>query len=223
MLGKKIIGVAVFIRDITERKRAEADLRRVGLYNRRLIEASLDPLVTIGPEGKITDVNEATTKVTGYPREKLIGSDFSTYFTEPEKAREGYQFRTFAKGQVTDYPLEVKHSDGHSTPVLYNATVYQDEAGHVVGVFAAARDITERRRAEAALREREHRYRSTLDGMLEGCQLLGHDWRYLYINAAAEAAQNRRPIADLLGQRYMDMWPGIEATEVFVRDRAVPP
>jgi PAS domain-containing protein len=76
-------------------------------YARSLIEASLDPLVTISPEGKITDVNEATVKVTGVPREKLVGTDFSDYFTEPEKAREGYQ-QVFAQGFVTDYPLTIQ-------------------------------------------------------------------------------------------------------------------
>ena len=89
---------------------------------------ALDPLVTISPEGKITDVNEATVKVTGVPREELIGTDFSDYFTEPEKAREGYQ-QVFAKGFVTDYPLTIRHQDGRLTDVLYNASVYKDAAG----------------------------------------------------------------------------------------------
>jgi len=116
-------------------------------YNRSLIEASLDPLVTIGPEGKITDVNEGSIKVTGMSREKLIGTDFSDYFTEPDKAREGYQ-QAFAKGFVIDYPLTIRHKDGRLTDVLYNASVYKDASGNVLGVFAAARDVTERKKAE---------------------------------------------------------------------------
>ena len=83
--------------DITERKRAEEALRRASAYNRRLLEASLDPLVTIGTDGKITDVNEATEAATGYPRAELIGKDFADYFTEPEEAREGYG-RVFREG-----------------------------------------------------------------------------------------------------------------------------
>ncbi|MGZ3303321.1 MAG: PAS domain S-box protein, partial [Isosphaeraceae bacterium] len=126
--------------DITERKRAEEALRRASAYNRRLLEASLDPLVTIGPDGKITDVNEATEAVTGYPRAELIGKDFADYFTEPEEAREGYE-QVFREGFVRDYPLEIRHRDGRVTPVVYNASVYRDEAGQVIGVFAAARDI----------------------------------------------------------------------------------
>jgi PAS domain S-box-containing protein len=119
-----------------------------------LIEASLDPLVTISPEGKITDVNEATTNVTGVEREGLIGADFSDYFTEPERAREGYE-RVFAEGSVVDYPLTIRGRDGALTDVLYNATVYRDASGSVLGVFAAARDVTERNRAERSLRAGE--------------------------------------------------------------------
>lgn len=136
-----VLGVFAAARDITATKQASG-------YARSLIEASLDPLVTISPEGKITDVNEATIKVTGMPREKLVGTDFSTYFTEPEKAREGYQ-QVFKEGFVTDYPLTIRHADGMSTiDVVYNASVYKDEKGNVLGVFAAARDVTKLKHAE---------------------------------------------------------------------------
>ena len=121
-------------------------------YNRNLIETSLDPLVTIGPDGTITDVNLATEKVTGYMREELVGTDFAYYFTNPQDAKEGYQ-HVFKEGTVKDYPLEIKNKDGNLTPVLYNASVYKDEFGEVIGVFAAARDITERKKAEKNLKE----------------------------------------------------------------------
>ncbi|MGB9940762.1 PocR ligand-binding domain-containing protein [Methanosarcina sp.] len=143
--------VSAFI-DITERKKAEEALRLSNLYNRSLIEASLDPLVTIGRDGKITDTNYATEQVTGYSRNELIGTDFSDYFTDPEKARTGYQ-QAFMRGEVRDYSLEIRHKVGHITPVLYNASVYRDENGKVIGVFAVARDITERKRAEEALKK----------------------------------------------------------------------
>jgi two-component system CheB/CheR fusion protein len=94
--------------------------------------------------------------VTGLSREQLIGTDFSNYFTEPGKALDGYQ-QVFAEGYVTDYPLTIRHRDGRLTDVLYNANVYTDSGGNVLGVFAAARDITERRKTEADLaRHREH-------------------------------------------------------------------
>ncbi len=135
------------VRDISERKRVELAFKDLNLYNRNLIEISIDPLVTISPEGKIQDVNIATETATGLTRDALIGSDFSEYFTEPEKAREGY-LRVLSEGKIVDYPLEIRHIDGNILPVLYNATVYRDGSGNTKGVFAAARDITERKRAE---------------------------------------------------------------------------
>ena len=141
---RNVLGVFAAARDVTVLKQASQ-------YARSLIEASLDPLVTISAEGKITDVNEGSIKVTGVPREKLVGTDFSDYFTEPEKAREGYQ-QVFAKGFVTDYPLTIRHTDGRLTDVLYNASVYKDARRNVLGVFAAARDVTERRKADEQIR-----------------------------------------------------------------------
>jgi PAS domain S-box-containing protein len=134
----------------------QAELKVVSSYNRRLIEASLDPLVTIDAGGKITDVNAATENVTGHDRDALIGTDFSDYFTDPEKAQAAYK-EVFTEGFVRDYPLEIRHRDGHITYVLYNASVYRDESGKIIGVFAAARDITEQKKAEQTLRENEAR------------------------------------------------------------------
>ena len=140
----------------------ETQLRATSLYTRSLIEASLDPLVTISPDGKITDANEATIKVTGVAREKLIGTDFANYFTESEKAREVYP-QILAKGYVTDYSLTIRNKDGKLTDVLYNASVYKDVVGNVLGIFAAARDITERKQAEEALHEAEERYHALIE------------------------------------------------------------
>ena len=126
----------------------EETIKQAAHYARSLLEASLDPMVTISAEGKITDVNEASVSVTGVTREALIGTDFGDYFTDPMRAREGYQ-QAFAKGFVTDYPLALRHSSGRITDVLYNASVYRDEQGRVLGVFAAARDVTERKKAES--------------------------------------------------------------------------
>ncbi len=142
-----IDAVAERLGQITELKQAEEALRQGSAYTRSLIEASLDPLVTISAEGTITDVNEATVRATGVIRDVLLGSDFSNYFTDPEKARAGYR-QAFARGFVTDYPLALRHASGTVMEVLYNASVYRNERGEVAGVFAAARDITERKRAE---------------------------------------------------------------------------
>ena len=133
-------------------KKAEASQLASASYARSLLEASLDPLVAISAQGKITDVNEASVRATGVAREQLVGGDFSDYFTEPDKAREGYQ-KAFSQGFVRDYPLSIRHSTGRIIDVLYNAAVYRDDKGEVLGVFAAARDITEIRAREAGLEE----------------------------------------------------------------------
>src|SRR5450631_298386 len=126
------VGVSMISRNMTE-------LRHAVRYARSLIEAALDPLVTISPEGEITDVNEASIKVTGVPRDELIGTEFSKYFTDPDKAHEGYK-RAFAQGSLLDYPLTLIHQDGTLVDVLYNASVYHDFNDNVLGVVAVARD-----------------------------------------------------------------------------------
>lgn len=108
-------------------------------YARNLIEASLDPLVTINAQGKITDVNDASVQATGVARAQLIGTDFSDYFTEPEQARSGYQ-KVFSEGFVRDYPLSIRHPTGRIISVLFNAAVYRDSKGAALGVVASARE-----------------------------------------------------------------------------------
>ena len=129
-----VIGVFATARNITE-------LKKSSQYARSLIEASIDPFITISLEGKITDVNEASIKVTGIERKKIINTNFSDYFTDPKKAEEGY-LQIFEKGFVVDYPLTLRHKKGSLTDVSFNASVYRDHEGNVLGAFAAARDVT---------------------------------------------------------------------------------
>lgn len=162
----KVAGLFAAARDVTESKQQQEILQRnneemraqrqrieeASRYARSLIEASLDPLVTISTEGQIMDVNRATEKITGVSRDQLIGSDFCVYFTEPEHARIGYR-QVFSQGQVIDYPLAIRHASGQITDVLYNASVYYDANGKVAGVFAAARDVTEAKQQQEELRQ----------------------------------------------------------------------
>ncbi|TDE07264.1 response regulator [Flavobacterium sandaracinum] len=121
-------------------------------YSLSLIEASHDPLFAISPEGKITDMNNASVKATGVPRKKLIGTDFFDYFTEPQKAREVYQ-KVFEKGLITDSPLILCHKKGTLIDVLFNGSVYQDDKGKVLGVVIVGRDVTDQKRIATELIE----------------------------------------------------------------------
>lgn len=173
------------IHDITERKQAEEALQAASEYNRRLIEASIDPLVTIGPDGSITDGNEAAAQITGVAREALIGTDFSNYFTEPAQARASYR-QAFEKGFVTDYPLTIRHTNGKLTDVLYNASVYRDIDGNVLGVFAAARDVTEVMQAGRALRENMDAFNGFLEQSSDGVLLTNEQGDIMQWSKGAE-------------------------------------
>jgi PAS domain S-box-containing protein len=179
--GNKITGLSGLVIDLTERKKAEDKILAASLYSRSLLEASLDPLVTISKEGKITDVNQATEDVTGCSREELIGSDFSTYFTESEQARTGYR-KVFTEGLVKDYPLAIKHRSGRITNVLYNATIYRNPQGEIQGVFAAARDITERKKAEEALSRERNKLESVTAASGVGLVIVSKDYHVLWAN-----------------------------------------
>jgi len=147
--GGAVVGASSITRDVTkEREAFEAA--------RSMIESSLDSLVAISPQGLITDANEALVKATGVPRQELIGTAFSDCFTEPEKAEKIYQL-VFAEGMAVDYPLTLRHQDGHKTltEVRYNASVYRDAAGKVLGVFAAARDVTNQMQAQREIAQQQ--------------------------------------------------------------------
>jgi len=186
----RYLGRRISNRDVTEKKAAEEASRKASLYARSLIEASLDPLVTISPNGKITDVNQATEEVTGYSRDKLIGSDFPSYFTDPEEARRGYQ-KVFSEGSVTDYPLAIRHVSGRITDVLYNASVYRYEAGEVAGVFAAARDVTERKRAEDQAHKASLYARSLIEASVDPLVTISPAGKITDVNQATQDVTGR--------------------------------
>ncbi|MGZ4887064.1 MAG: PAS domain-containing protein [Candidatus Aminicenantales bacterium] len=205
--GGEITGAIIINQDITRRREGERQLREQAAYTRSLIEASVDPLVTISPDGQITDVNKATEMATGVPREKLVGSDFSDSFTDPEKARAGYR-EVFLKGSVRDYPLAIRHVSGKVTHVLYNATVYRNEAGEVQGIFAAARDITERK----AVEEERLRLAMAIDQVAEGVSIVDLEGRIMYANPAF-AEHHGLPREGVAG------WPLPDVLLIDARDR----
>ena len=191
------------IADIEDRVLAHEDLARMSDYSRRLIEASLDPLVTISAEGVISDVNVATETITGFSRQALIGSDFADYFTDPEQARAGY-LEAFTEGSVVDFPLAIRNVDGTITDVSYNATVYRDGNGVIAGVFAAARDVTERNRVERMLAASEEESRLAFDRSRVATCLVANDGRIIRANPAICELLGRTE-AELLSLGFLDV------------------
>lgn len=121
-------------------------------YIQNLLKAQLDPLVTINSKGKITDVNEALIRVTGIDRNNLINTNFSHYFTDRQKAQEGY-LEVLRKGYANDYPLTIIHKNGTLTDISFNASIYNDDLGNFEGIVIVARDVTEQKRTAKELTE----------------------------------------------------------------------
>ncbi len=154
-----IIGYLLIGTDNTARKLVEAEqkkldqrLRDQQFYTRSLIESNIDALMTTDPSGIITDVNKQMEALTGCTRDELIGAPFKNYFTDPERAEAGIK-RVLSEKKVTDYELTACARDGKQTVVSYNATTFYDRDRTLQGVFAAARDVTERKRVEAELQQ----------------------------------------------------------------------
>ena len=163
----KLQGVFAAARDITEQKKLEQQLRDSQAYNRGLIEASVDGLITVDPAGAISDVNEQMSRMSGYPREELIGTPFADYFMDAERATAGVK-ETFEKGVVTDYVLTLATRDRRQLRVSFNASVFRDPSGAVRGIFASARDITDQARLQSQLAEERTYNRGLIEASLDG-------------------------------------------------------
>ncbi len=154
IIGYLLIGTDNTARKLVEEEQKKSDqrLRDQQFYTRSLIESNIDALMTTDPHGIITDVNKQMEALTGCTRDELIGAPFKDYFTDPERAEAGIR-RVLSEKKVTDYELTARARDGQQTVVSYNATTFYDRGRTLQGVFAAARDITERKQVEAELKQ----------------------------------------------------------------------
>ena len=187
-----IIGYLLIGTDNTARKQVEAErmlldqrVRDQQFYTRSLIESNIDALITTDPRGIITDVNKQMEALTGCTRDELIGAPFKDYFTDPERAEAGIK-RVLSERKVTDYELTARARDGKETVVSYNATTFHDRDRKLQGVFAAARDVTERKRYEQSLQQANraksvflanmsHEIRTPMNAILGFSQLMLRD------------------------------------------------
>ncbi|MGA2736817.1 MAG: PAS domain S-box protein [Bryobacteraceae bacterium] len=154
-----IIGYLLIGTDNSARKQVEAEqmkldqrLRDQQFYTRSLIESNIDALMTTDPAGIITDVNKQMEALTGCTRDELIGAPFKSYFTDPERAEAGIKM-VLREKKLTDYELTACARDGKTTVVSYNATTFYDRDRKLQGVFAAARDVSERKLLDQAIQE----------------------------------------------------------------------
>jgi PAS domain S-box-containing protein len=187
-----IIGYLLIGTDNTARKQVEAErmlldqrVRDQQFYTRSLIESNIDALITTDPRGIITDVNKQMEALTGCTRDELIGAPFKDYFTDPERAEAGIKL-VLGESKVTDYELTARARDGKETVVSYNATTFHDRDRKLQGVFAAARDVTERKRYERSLQQANraksvflanmsHEIRTPMNAILGFSQLMLRD------------------------------------------------
>jgi PAS domain S-box-containing protein len=156
----EIIGYLLIGTDNTARKEVEAEqkkldqrLRDQQFYTRSLIESNIDAIMTTDPSGIITDVNKQMETLTGCTRDELIGAPFKNYFTDPERAEASIK-QVLSQKKVTDYELTARARDGKETVVSYNATTFYDRHRKLQGMFAAARDVTDRKRLDQVLQEK---------------------------------------------------------------------
>src|SRR3989339_1024758 len=173
------------------------------------------PIVNVSMVGIITDTDRATANVFGWSKDEIIGRRFDDFFNDKDQA--GAILReTIGIGSVGNRELTAKNKDGAVFPTLVNSLLRKDENGEIVGLLVSLVDMTETKKAAEKLAKLEERYRNTLDSMLEGFQIIGYDWRYLYVNDVC-AKQGKRKKEELLGHSLIEIYPGIEKTEMFTR------
>src|SRR5260370_12169496 len=144
----------------------------------------VEGVVTVGPEGYITDVNEQMCGMAGYERSELIGSVFNRYFTDPGAADAGVK-PTLGRGVVTHYELVLKHKSGRKATVSFNASVFRSAEGRVQGIFASARDISEQSRLQGQLAEHQAYNRSLIEASADALFAIAPDGAITDVNEEA--------------------------------------
>ena len=195
-------GIFASIRDVTDRVRLEEQMREQQNYLRGLIESSGDGLVIVDPEGFITDLNEQMCRMTGYPRQELMGSVFKRYFTQPDNAELGVR-RTLAEGGVTNYELVLESKGGRKAAISFNASVFRAPDGHIEGIFASMRDISEKARLETQLTEQQVYNRSLFEASADALFAIAPDGVITDVNEEATrlSGYTRK---HLIGSRFND-------------------
>ncbi|HEV3163765.1 MAG TPA: PAS domain S-box protein, partial [Isosphaeraceae bacterium] len=201
------VGFLLISKDISEETRLTEQLQATQFYTRSLIESNIDALMTTDPLGIITDVNQQMEKLTGHGRDELIGSPFKTYFTDPQRAEEAIR-QVLSAGKLTDYDLTARAKDGRTRVVSYNGSILRDAAGRFQRVFAAARDVTDRKRSE-------EKFRGLLESAPDAMVIANKQGEIVLVNSQTEklfgydrAELLGQPVEILVPDRFRGRHPG---------------
>ena len=213
-----VIGVST---DITERKQAEKEIRRINNHLQIAIENMPNAYILWDPDFRIIEWSKSAERIFGYSKEEILGKQ-AVDFIVPEDSRNSVEevLQKLRAGEAADFSEENNNirKDGQAISCQWYNTPLTDEDGKVFAILMLAQDVTERVQAAKTLKESEEKYRTTLDNMLEGCQIIGYDWRYLYVNDAVIRHGHKAKEA-LLGHTMMEVYPDIEDTEMFAAIR----
>lgn len=199
------------LRDCTYERRELDSFQRLAA----IIDSSNDAVIGKTLDGTVTSWSKGAEKMFGYTAREAIGKSITMLFPRGLVKEEMRILQKIARGEPVDHYETVRvRKDGSLIDVSVSISPIRDDAGNTVGATKIARDITKQKRAEKALRAANERFWVTLDNLIEGCQVVDHDYRYLYLNAAA-ARQGKHALDELLGRRMEEVYPGIESTPMF--------
>ena len=205
------------LRDTSERKQSEETLREAEQKHLDFFKYSIDGIFQSTPEGRFLSVNPALARIWGYesPEEVLesITNIAHQVYVIPEQ-RDEFLRRMDEDGKVEAFEFQAYRKDDGVIWVHENVRAVKDEYGNLKYYEGSIEDITEQKQIHEALRRSEERYRRTLNNMLEGCQIIDYDWRYIYVNDTA-AIQGRHKPEEMLMHSMLELYPGIEKTELF--------
>jgi PAS domain S-box-containing protein/putative nucleotidyltransferase with HDIG domain len=204
--------------DITEIRRSEEALRRAEEKFRNIFENSQDGIFQSTPEGRFLTANPALAQMWGYASpEELISSVTKIsqqIYVDPGQRNEFLEALEKDESAVQNFEYKVYKKDGSVIWVQENARAIRGTDGNVQYYEGSVKDVTEQKQTSEALRRSEERYRRTLNNMMEGCQIIDFNWRYIYVNDTA-ALHGRRKPEEMLMRTMMELYPGIEGTELF--------
>lgn len=211
--------VFVTMHDITERKTAEAALQESEEKFRLLMQNCPDLVIVQNPEGLVTFISDQAEIVVGHPAHRFAGRGFPDIIHPEDLGRVRKKYLQIVQGgeEILDFEYRIIDGDGDVRWVSHTARQMLNK-GTSGGIQSNIRNITEHKKAEETLRKFDERVRESLDKLMEGCQIVGFDWRFLYLNDSA-ARQGRKPKEEFLGRTMMEVLPGIEHTEMFARLR----